>query len=103
MNSGTSKPGPRFSMLGIPCSESSPWIISASTWLGAKAILTSLPPPPPASTTVVVPIQAAAAIGALGTGIRDLAMRSRPGIGIHIPKKVPLHVRRVFVARETIR
>ena len=34
-NSGTSKPGPRLSMLWMPWSLSSPWIISASIWLGA--------------------------------------------------------------------
>ena len=30
MNSGTSKPGPRLTRLGMPCSWSRPWIISAS-------------------------------------------------------------------------
>ena len=33
--SGTSKPAARFSMLGMPCSESRPWIISASAWFWA--------------------------------------------------------------------
>ncbi len=42
--SGTSKPAARRSMLGMPCSESRPWIISASACWCAQATLTSLPP-----------------------------------------------------------
>src|SRR4051812_22167857 len=45
--SGLSKPKLRLRMLAIPASASSPCSISASTWLRAKATLTSLPSPPP--------------------------------------------------------
>src|SRR4051794_32664719 len=98
--SGLSKPKLRLRMLAIPASASSPCSISASTWLRAKATLTSLPsppppPPPPSSPPPESPPPPwAPRLWALPWDLCDVEV----DIGdLHLLQRVALHVRGVFV------
>src|SRR3954462_3398109 len=98
--SGLSKPKLRLRMLAIPASASSPCSISASTWLRAKATLTSLPsppppPPPPSSPPPESPPPPwAPRLWALPWDLCDVEV----DIGdLHLLQRVGLHIRRLAV------